>query len=91
MKKAFDSVSIMALKKAFERLRFPTKLADFIVHLYEKRRFSIITKYSNTEFFEAGNDIDQEEVISLLLWRIYFNLLLCKLHKCKYGARARVE
>ena len=91
MKKAFDSVSMVALRKAFERLRFSTKLTDFIIHLYERRRFSIITEYGNTEFFEAEDGIDQGEVLSPLVWRIFYNPLLCKVQDAKLGYKMQIK
>ena len=91
MKKAFDSVSMVALRKAFERLRFSTKLTDFIIHLYERRRFSIITEYGNTEFFEAGDGIDQGEVLSPLVWRIFYDPLLCKVQDAKLGYKMQIK
>jgi len=44
--------------------------------LYEKRRIKVVTSYGLTEEFEAKDSIDQGEVVSPLVWRIFYNLLL---------------
>src|SRR5260363_37 len=91
IKKAFDTVDLKRLQLALKRIKLPEKLEKFLVNMFTNRRVKVITKFRLTEGFSPGRGIDQREVIFLLLWRIYFDLLLCKLHKCKQGAKARIE
>ena len=39
----------------------------------------MITENGLTDTVKAGDDIDQRETISPLLWRIFYNPLLCKI------------
>ena len=51
MKKAFDSVSLVALTKAMKRVRIPEEIIKFTLNLFEGREISIITEYGNTRPF----------------------------------------
>ena len=67
MRKAFNSVSMMALELAMKRIKFPENLISFIKHLYKDREIRVITDNGPTSFFTAGDGIDQGEVISPLI------------------------
>ena len=91
IKKAFDTVDIRRLQLTLKRIKIPKKLEVFLVNMFTNREVKVITKFGLSEGFCPERGIDQGEVISSLLWRIYFDPLLCKLYKCKYGARASIE
>src|SRR5690348_12311070 len=76
MKKAFDSVSIEMLKLALERIKLPQAASKFILQLYYRREIEVITNVGNTKAFVAKDGIDQGEVISPLVWRIFYDPLL---------------
>src|SRR6185436_17606651 len=76
MKKVFDSVSMKSLCLALHRIKLPDETIRFILELYSRREVSIITEFGTTEAFVAGDGIEQEETISLLIWRIFYDLLL---------------
>ena len=67
MRKAFDSVSIHALELAMRRIKLPKNLITFIKQLFQDREIRVITDEGPTDFFVAGDGIDQSEVISLLM------------------------
>ncbi|CAB4422049.1 unnamed protein product [Rhizophagus irregularis] len=77
--KAFDSIDLRMLRLAFNRLRFPDNLSDFIISLFTNRKNRIFTPYGPTSFYNVLIGIDQGEVISPLLWTIYFDPLLTEL------------
>ena len=79
MRKAFDSVSIYALELSMRRIRLPESLITFIKQLYRDREIRVITDEGPTDYFTAGDRIDQGEVISLLMWRIFYDPLLVKI------------
>ena len=83
MRKAFDSVSLEMLKKALIRIKLPEVIISFILSLFEKRKIKIITSFGLTNEFEAEDGIDQGEVISPLVWRIFYDPLLCAIQKTK--------
>ena len=76
MKKAFDSVSLVALDLVLKRLKLPKTAITFILNLYENRQSKIITDLGTTLAFEIKDGIEQEEVISPLVWRIFYDPLL---------------
>jgi len=76
MKKAFDSVPLESLKLALQRIKIPENTIKYILNLFYKRQLRIITAYSLLEKIIAGDSIDQDEVISPLVWRIFYDPLL---------------
>src|ERR1043165_8636726 len=76
MKKAFDSVPLKSLELALQRVKIPEKMIKYILNLFHKRQLRIITAYGLTEEVIAGDGIDQGEVISLLIWRLFYDPLL---------------
>src|SRR6266542_314322 len=86
MARAFDSVGMVPLEKALRRIRCPERFIKFIINLFSKRSLSIITHYGPTPPFEAGDGIDQGEVMSPLLWRIFYDPLLTRVqHQSDLG------
>ncbi|CAB4407464.1 unnamed protein product [Rhizophagus irregularis] len=77
--KAFDSIDLRMLYLAFDRLRFPKNLSNFIISLFTNRKNCIFTPYGLTSPYNVLIGIDQGKVISPLLWTIYFDLLLTEL------------
>src|SRR5215469_14661758 len=76
MSKAFDSISMDGLKISMERLDIPSNIINLLVNLFKDRKIRIITHYGLSEPFTAGDGIDQGEMISPLLWRIFYDPLL---------------
>ena len=83
MKKAFDSVSLKMMEKALKRIKIPDMITKFLINLYNKRKIKVITEYRLTKEFEAGDGLDQGEVISPLIWHIFYDPLLCTVCKEK--------
>ena len=83
--KAFDSISILGLTKSLERLSVPKNIINFISNLFTNRNMNILTAYGTTEIITAGDGIDQGDSISPLLWRIFYDPLLCAV--TNYGSR----
>ena len=83
MRKAFNSVSLEILKRALIRIKLLEVTTNFILSLYEKRKIKVVTSFGLTSEFEAEDGIDQGEVISSLVWHIFYNPLLCAVQKTK--------
>ena len=81
MKKVFDFVSLDLLKLALQRIKIPVLEQSFILDLFDKRQTRIITALGLTEAITAGDRIEQGEVISPLIWRIFYDPLLTKIKK----------
>ncbi|CAB4419464.1 unnamed protein product [Rhizophagus irregularis] len=77
--KAFDSIDLGMLKLSFDRIKLPPNLSKFIISLFTSRKNHILTPYGRTELYNLLIGIDQREIISPLLWTIYFDPLLAEL------------
>ena len=56
-----------------------------ITNLFINRKNAVFTNVSLTEQYDIKIGIDQGEVISPLLWVIYYDPLLCEIQKQKLG------
>src|SRR6185436_5812266 len=83
MKKAFDSVPLESLEWALKRIKVLQKTREYIINLFDKRQLKVITAYGLTEKITAGDGIDQEEVISPLIWCLFYDPLLEKIQEDK--------
>ena len=54
-------------------------MIKLIIYLFKDRKFRVITENGLTDTVKAEDGIDQEETISPLLWRIFYDPLLCKI------------
>src|SRR5688572_30973725 len=79
MSKAFDSIGMTPLRYALKRIKLPNTAVDFIVNLFQYRKMKIITNFGLSEELTAADGIDQGEVISPLIWRIFYDPLLCRI------------
>jgi hypothetical protein len=61
---------------ALKRLKIPKTASTFILNLFENRQSKIITDLGTTEAFEIKDGIEQGEVISPLVWKIFYDPLL---------------
>jgi exonuclease III/ribonuclease HI len=81
--KAFDTVNLEMLSKALARVKIPRRLINIILSLFNERKFQVITEYGLTKTVTAGDGIDQGETMSPILWRIFYDPLLCKIQDNK--------
>src|SRR5581483_9344841 len=84
-KKAFDSVGKKALKITLERIGTPSKLIKIILEIRENRSADVITKYGITQEYRIKDGLDQGDLMSPLLWKIFYDSLISKINKTKYG------
>ena len=85
MSKAYDRVNLFMLIRALERLRIPFNFIRFILKMFGNRFNQVFTSFGNTEPYKVVSGIDQGEVISPLLWCIYYDPLLCRIHESPLG------
>ena len=79
--KAYDTISLEMLERALKRIKIPNKISNLILEPFKDRRFRVITSLGLTQPNTAGDGIDQGETISPLLWRIFYDPLLCKIQE----------
>ena len=73
------------LRKALCRLKLPELFIGFIENIFTNRTNRVFTEVGLTNPFEMLVGIDQGEVISPLLWCIYYDPLLCEVEKLQSG------
>jgi hypothetical protein len=83
MSKAYDLVNRDNLAKALKRIKLPDKFVDFISNSLNNRTNKIITEFGFTEKYKVGNGIDQGEIMSPLLWIIYYDPLFAKIESIR--------
>ncbi|CAB4384210.1 unnamed protein product [Rhizophagus irregularis] len=91
MAKAYDRVNIYMLKKATERLKLPPEFIILITELFLERKNQVFTAVGKTNPYEILTGINQGEIISPLLWCIYYDFLLCQLQQNNLGYKISAE
>ncbi|GES87658.1 hypothetical protein GLOIN_2v1824527 [Rhizophagus clarus] len=81
--KAFDSVSMIMLEKSLKRIKVPEPLINIIMDINLNRTNKVIVNGEFTKEYEVEDGVDQGEVWSPLLWRIFYDALLTRLAKIK--------
>ena len=89
MSKAYDRVNIFMLQKALQRLKIPDTFNSLITNLFTQRKNRVFTAVGTTSPYDVLIGIDQGEVISPLLWCIYYDPLLCKIESKHLGYNLR--
>ena len=81
MRKAYDSVSWEGLEKALKRIKMKLSIIDILEGIHNNRYSAVITDHGPTDYYEVQDGIDQGEVYSPLLWRIFYDPLLCRIQR----------
>src|SRR5271154_2790399 len=76
LSKAYDRVNLNMLELSLKRIKLPQNLVNFILSLFMKRTNRVIGHFGLTDPYQVLIGIDQGEVISPLLWTIYYDPLL---------------
>ncbi|GBB99082.1 hypothetical protein RclHR1_34050001 [Rhizophagus clarus] len=80
MGKAYDRVNTFQLQKAMDQIKLPQQFTHLILDLFKDRTNQIITAYDKTIAYDVLTGIDQGEVISPILWYIYYDPLLAEIN-----------
>lgn len=75
LSKAYDRVDVSLLKLALEHIKIPNIIITFFINLFTARFNSIILPNGNLGTYQVLQGIDQGEVVSPLLWNIYYDPL----------------
>ena len=85
LSKAYDRVNLYMLDRAMIRLKIPYNFRKFIMNIFTNRKNRVFTAVGQTDHYEVLTGIDQGEVISPLLWCIYYDTLLVEIQKINIG------
>src|SRR6185295_14617268 len=79
MSKAYDSVNLELFTKSLKRILMPQNLINILTNLLTDHQNQVISNLGLTNFYSVKNGIDQEETITPLFWRIYYDPLIHKI------------
>jgi hypothetical protein len=91
MSKAFDSIHIPTLVKALQRIKLPTSIINLLFFLLLNHTNQVITDYGLTRPYSVEDGIDQGETFSPILWRIYYDPLISRIHNEHSGYQATIQ
>ena len=91
MSKAYDRVNMSMLQKALQRLKLPLSFRTFIRTLFSSRFNQVFTAHGNTDNYQVISGIDQGEVISPILWCIYYDPLLVRIQQSNLGYTLKTD
>ena len=91
LSKAYDWIDLNMLKLAMKRIKIPELIIKLILNLFTDSKKAIIGNNRIFEKFTSIIGIDQEEVISPLLFTIYYDPLLTEINDLKYGYNMKHE
>ncbi|GBC46185.2 reverse transcriptase [Rhizophagus irregularis DAOM 181602=DAOM 197198] len=85
MSKAYDRVNIFMLEKAMQHFKIPSSFINLTKELFLGRKNSVFTAGGLSNPYDVMVGIDQGEIISPLLWYIYYNPLLTAIQQEHFG------
>ncbi len=83
--KTYDRVCLDILKSAMLRLRIFLKLVNLILSVFTDHTNAVIIEFGFSSNYNVLIGIDQSEIISPLLWTIYYDPLLTRLKRNDIG------
>ncbi|GBB95133.1 hypothetical protein RclHR1_24820004 [Rhizophagus clarus] len=84
LSKAYDRINISLLRLAMERLRIPQTIIELILQMFTDRTNRIILHNDNiSDPYQVMQGIDQGEVVSPLLWIIYYDPLFARINSLR--------
>ena len=83
MSKAYDRVNRKHLWVAMRHIKLPEKFISIIENSLKNQFNRVITDVGLTQEYRMENGIDQGEIMSPLLWIIYYDPLFTKIKKIK--------
>ncbi|KAG9297023.1 hypothetical protein G9A89_008609 [Geosiphon pyriformis] len=89
MRKAYNSVGWEHLEKCLVKIKMCNKFIHFFGDIHRNRTNWVMTDFGLTDGYSVHDGLDQGEVFSPLLWRIFYDPLLCEVkhQESVYGYR----
>jgi hypothetical protein len=85
MSKAYDRINIYMLEKALQQIKMSQSFINLIKELFLGRQNQVFTAEGLSDPYDVLVEIDQGEIISLLLWCIYYDPLLSRIREQNIG------
>src|SRR5579883_2537382 len=80
MSKAYNSISWKAMELALKRINIPNSIINILRYIHSNREDQIITSQRLTDPYKIEDSINQGEIYSPLLWRIFYDPILTHIY-----------
>ncbi|KAG9297318.1 hypothetical protein G9A89_002007 [Geosiphon pyriformis] len=80
-KNSYDSVGWEHLQNSLVRIKMYSRFIRFFGSIHNSRINRVMTDFGLTDEYKVHDGLDQGEVFSPLLWRIFYDPLLCKVKR----------
>ncbi|KAG9307198.1 hypothetical protein G9A89_017026 [Geosiphon pyriformis] len=91
--KAYDLVSWHYLQTSLHQIKMCSQFISFFGNIHKDQINRVIIDFGFSNNYKVHDGLDQGEVFSPLLWRIFYDLLLCEVkrheHLCSYHINTR--
>ncbi|KAG9284331.1 hypothetical protein G9A89_007486 [Geosiphon pyriformis] len=91
MQKAYNSVGWEHLRKSLVRIKMCDKFIQFFGSIHNDRVNRVMMNFGLTDGYRVHDSLDQGEVFSPLLWRIFYDPLLCEVKRQKSVCGYRLD
>ncbi|KAG9285559.1 hypothetical protein G9A89_006547 [Geosiphon pyriformis] len=81
MRKAYDLVGWEHLEKSLVRIKMCSKFIQFFGGIHRDCTNRVMTDFGLTSDYRVHDGLDQREVFSSFLWRIFYDPLLCEVKR----------
>ncbi|GES73345.1 ribonuclease H-like domain-containing protein [Rhizophagus clarus] len=81
LSKAYDRINVSLLKLSLKRLNFPEVIVNLLCNLFSNRHNQIILPNRLSREYNILQGIDQGEVVSPLMWIIYYDPLFAMINQ----------
>ena len=81
MRKAYDSVGWIPIKMALQRIKMDDRFIQLLSKIHNERHNNIMTEFGPSPTYKVEDGIDQGETYSPILWRIFYDPLLCEIQE----------
>ncbi|KAG9306143.1 hypothetical protein G9A89_016047 [Geosiphon pyriformis] len=83
MRKTYDSVGWEHLRRSLIRIKMCNRFIRFFGGIHNGHVNRVMTDFGLTNEYYVHDGLDQDKVFSPLLWRIFYNSLLCEVKRQK--------
>ncbi|KAG9289728.1 hypothetical protein G9A89_014463 [Geosiphon pyriformis] len=90
-REAYNSVEWHHLKNSLNRIKMCPCFVKFFENIHNGWINYVITDFELTSGYTVHDGLDQSEVFSLLLWKIFYDSLLCEVKKFEYVYDYKIE
>ncbi|KAG9288334.1 hypothetical protein G9A89_021365 [Geosiphon pyriformis] len=90
IKKAYDSVGWKPIEAALKRIKMNNKFTELFGLMHNNKSNKIITEFGLSNKYQVQDRLDQRKTSSPIMWRIFYDSLLCEVKQFNYSYRYKL-